>query len=113
MRLPQVCFAVALALLTCSTAAAQSNSRGSCDASAPREKRSIEFIIETRADTASNFVARRPCTNEQVEIPQCAVVSVHTRKSQHYCIDTGHPDYSEQVSFIEYWEASTKETPTK
>ena len=105
--------AIAAGALIGSAALAQSDTAGSCDSGAQREKRSLEFIVETRADTASSFVARRPCTNEQIVIPQCAVLAIHTRKSQHYCIGTGRPDYSDEVSFIDYWEIPGKEPSTR
>jgi hypothetical protein len=85
------------------SAAAQNNQLGVCGTSKAREERTAEFIIESRSDSNSTFVAKRPCTNETVRIQRCAVIKVRDDKLQHWCRGTGKPTYYEEVDTVEYW----------
>ena len=78
--------------------------RGICDSSGQREKRTAEYNVEARQDTASAFVATLACSEETISIKQCAVIEVKKTKVQRYCYRKDRPVYYEYVDIVEYWD---------
>src|SRR5258708_3673687 len=65
-RHPMRFTAAVFLFLFCLGASAQDKEQGSCDVSAQREKRTLEYNVEDRSDTDSTFVSKTPCTGETI-----------------------------------------------
>jgi hypothetical protein len=93
--------------LCCLGASAQDKEQGSCDVSAQREKRTLEYNVEDRNDTDSTFVSKTPCTGEAIAIKRCAVIEVRHKKIQRFCRLPNKPTYFEYFDVVEYWDIAT------
>jgi hypothetical protein len=112
MRTKTVLVGIAIAVIAHSSYA-QDAQLGVCDANADRDQESAQFIVNSRADTDSEFAAKRPCTNEPVHIKKCAVISVESDSFQLFCHGTGRPTYYEDVEVVHYWAAHNANAPAK
>jgi hypothetical protein len=92
---------------------AQEAQVGNCELTLTRDKRSVEFIADTRKDSDLTFTAEEPCTNRVLTIKRCAVVTARKINAPRSCFGTGRPDYSEEVGIVEYWESPSQESTTR
>src|SRR5258708_26778204 len=74
---------------------------GSCDNSLQRERKTLQFILESRNDTDSDFVAKAPCSDLVLTIRTCSIVGVRGHKVQHYCYLPDKPTYYEYVDQVD------------
>jgi hypothetical protein len=88
-----------------SVSPAQERELGECDASAQREKRSVQYNVESRSDAGSHFSARLPCSTRSVIIKSCAVIATQGKKIQRFCSPPDRPEYYEYMDVVEYWAA--------
>ena len=77
---------------------------GICDAEALREKLTLQYNIESRKDTNTEFRAKEACTDHVVMIQRCAVINIQNKKTQRYCFRKNRPAYYEYFDVIEYWD---------
>ena len=99
--------AVVTAIVLCSclgTAMAEDFQAGSCDNSAQRALKTLQFNLESRNDTDSAFIAKVPCSDAVLTVKTCAIVGVRGHKVQHYCYLPDKPPYYEWLDQVEFWD---------
>lgn len=105
--------AVLLYLLCATVSGATDKEDGLCDTSAQRERRTQQYNVESRNDTASTFVAKRPCSDEMIRIKLCALIVVRDQKVQRFCYRSDRPDYYEYFDVVEYWGGPSRKPGTQ
>ena len=92
-----------LLLILAGYIAADETVLGVCDAAALREKLTLQYNIESRKDTNTEFRAKEACTDHVVIVQRCAVINIQNKKTQRYCFSEDRPTYYEYFDVIEYW----------
>jgi hypothetical protein len=76
---------------------------GSCDASAPRDKKVLIYKSSSIQETADTITVQPICTDQAITVKKCAVIQNHKVEAQRFCFPPNAPEYFEYADKLEFY----------